>query len=149
MSNDPPAWLDLRKYKGAEHLKAAEWARQLLLRRMYDRGAWWAVIHYKGKRKWKKLGADKREAQKIVNKLNAKLAREALALDEKPPRKVSVEEALLDWYRDYRLTFSRAFAQLAEINIRRHLVPAFGSMALCEIREAHLLRFVEAKLEGD
>ena len=29
-------------------------------------GAYWAVVHLFGKRKWKKIGTDKREAQKVV-----------------------------------------------------------------------------------
>ncbi|MCH7644263.1 MAG: site-specific integrase [Myxococcales bacterium] len=39
------------------------------------------------------------------------------------------------------------FAQLAEINIRLHLVPFFGKLRLAEIEERHLLRFIVEKTE--
>ena len=37
-------------------------------------GFYWVVVHTQGRRKWKKIGTDKREAQKVVHKLNAELA---------------------------------------------------------------------------
>ena len=38
-------------------------------------GFYWVVVHHQGRRKWKKIGKDKREAQKVVHKVNAQLAR--------------------------------------------------------------------------
>jgi integrase len=57
----------------------------------------------------------------------------------------TVKEALERWYESYKPTFSPSFAQLAETNIRRHLVPAFGSLRLTELGERHLLRFIGEK----
>ena len=51
----------------------------------------------------------------------------------------TVAEALQRWYDDYRPTFSTSFAQVAEINIRRHLVPFFGPMKLSNVTEQHIL----------
>jgi len=56
-------------------------------------GFYWVVIHHRGMRKWKKIGRDKREAQKVVHKLNAQLALGEFSMDE--GRAVpTVEEAL-------------------------------------------------------
>jgi hypothetical protein len=59
----------------------------------------------------------------------------------------TVDDALRDWYATYLPTFSASYAQACEVNIRRHLVPAFGSLRLNEVEERHLLDFVRAKTE--
>jgi hypothetical protein len=46
------------------------------------------------------------------------------------------------WYDDYRPTFSTSFPRVAEINIRRHLVPFFGPTKLGDVTEQHTLRFI-------
>jgi integrase len=109
-------------------------------------GFYWVVVHHQGRRKWKKIGRDKREALKVVHKVNAQLALGTFALD-RPDSSPLVEAALWRWYEDYRPTFSTSFAQLAEINIRLHLVPFFGKLRLAEIEERHLLRFIAEKAE--
>ena len=111
-------------------------------------GAYWAVIHHKGRRKWKKIGRDKREAQKVVHKINAAIALGKVSM-ERQRETVTVEEALRRWYEDYRPTFSPAFAQLAEINIRRHLNPALGNLRINELEERHLLQFIQGKIDAE
>ena len=37
-------------------------------------GFYWVVVHHQGRRKWKKIGKDKRQALKVVHEVNAKLA---------------------------------------------------------------------------
>ena len=110
-------------------------------------GFYWVVVHHKGRRKWKKIGKDKREAQKVVHKVNAQLAVGEFSMGSY--RKVpTVEEALIRWYEDYRPTFSPSFAQLSELNIRRHLIPAFGDLRVTELEERHLLQFISARTTG-
>jgi len=110
-------------------------------------GFYWVVVHYHGQRKWKKIGTDKREALKVVVKINAQLALGEFSMDTKKAAQ-TVENALQHWYDDYRPTLSDSFAQLAEINIRRHLVPFFGALRLDEVEERHLLQFIAAKTTG-
>jgi integrase len=106
-------------------------------------GAYWVVIHYRGRRKWKKVGTDKREAQKVVHKINAQLALGEFQLaDETVP---TVEQALRGWFKDYGPTFSASFADLAETNIDRHLIPAFGKLLITEFEERHVLQFIGEK----
>jgi integrase len=107
-------------------------------------GFYWVVVHHKGRRKWKKIGRDKREALKVVHKVNAQLA-----LGEFPmasPKSVStISQALWRWHEDYEPTLSLSFVEQAEINIRLHLEPAFGNLRLDELEERHLLQFVREK----
>lgn len=106
-------------------------------------GFWWVVIHHRGRRKWKKIGSDKREAQKVAHKINAQLALGEFAMeDERVP---TVEEALRRWFKGYKPTFSPSFADVAETNIERHLIPAFGKLRITEIEERHLLQFIGEK----
>ncbi len=106
-------------------------------------GSYWVVVHYQGRRKWKKIGKDKREALKVVHMVNAQLAVGSFSMG--PNRKTpTVEEALRRWYEDYRPTFSPSYAHLAEIHIRCHLIPFFGSLRLDELSEKHLLQFISS-----
>ena len=107
-------------------------------------GAYWVVVHLNGKRKWKKIGTDKRQAQAVVHQVNAKIALGEFSMKEEA-NEPTVAEALQRWYDDYRPTFSTSFAQTAEINIRRHLAPFFGHMKLGSVTEQHILQFITEK----
>ena len=51
--------------------------------------------------------------------------------------------------RDERKIYARAsYAQLVELNIRRHLVPAFGHLHLSEVSEQEILEFISNKSQG-
>ncbi len=52
------------------------------------------------------------------------------------------------WYGDYKPTFSASFAQIAGLNIERHLVPFFGKLRVPELEERHLLQFIIEKTKG-
>ena len=110
-------------------------------------GSYYVVVHHGGRRRWKKIGRDKREALKVVHKVNAQLALGDFSMgrDRDVP---NVAEALHSWYEDYKPTFSASYAQLIEINVRRHLVPAFGNLRLSEISERHILQFISEKTPG-
>jgi integrase len=103
-----------------------------------------ALVHLFGKRKWKKIGTDKREAQKVVNKINARIALGEFSIEPESSQ-TTIETALGEWFDDYRPTFSVSFAQIAKINIDRHLVPFFGSMDIRKVEERHLLQFITEK----
>ncbi len=111
-------------------------------------GFYWIVVHHRGRRKWKKIGQDKREALKVLHKVEAQLALNQFSM-EGPKKELTVEQTLWRWHETYKPTFSPSFAQLAEINIRRHLVPAFGSLRVTELGERHLLRFIGEKAALD
>jgi len=109
-------------------------------------GFYWVVVHVNGRRKWKKIGRDKREALKVVHKINAQLALGSYQI-EAPQRERTVAEALRAWFAAYRPTFSESFTESAEIIMRVHLEPAFGSIPLSKLCERDLLGFVRAQTE--
>ena len=45
-------------------------------------GFYWVVVHHQGRRKWKKIGRDKREALKVVHKVNAQLALGSFSMED-------------------------------------------------------------------
>jgi len=111
-------------------------------------GFWWVVVHHKGRRKWKKIGKDKREAQKVVKKVEAMLALGQFTMEQER-QSPTVEDALNRWYEDYRSTFSPSFAETAKLNIDRHLIPSLGKIRLRELSERDLLRFVREKTDRE
>jgi integrase len=111
-------------------------------------GFYWVVVHHRGRRKWKKIGRDKSQALKVLHKVSAQLALDEFSM-ERPKKEQTVEQALRAWHKDYKPTFSPSFAEVAETNIERHLVPAFGSLRLTELAERHVLQFIgERTAEG-
>ncbi len=115
----------------------------------FRNGAWWAVVHYKGRRKLKKIGLDKREAQRVVHKINAALALGKWEPDDRKRTAMPIDQALWDWFNAYRPTFSASFETGAKINIEKHLIPFFGTTDLRDIAEADVLRFIQTKLDAE
>ncbi len=74
-------------------------------------GSYWVVVHHNGKRKWKKIGTDKRVAQAVVHKVNAQIALGKFSMNPEEAEP-TVGEALSRWYKDYQPTFSASFAQV-------------------------------------
>ena len=109
-------------------------------------GVWWVVVHTRGRRRWHKVGTDKRLAEKVRKQLDARLALGIYQLKRKRAR--TVGEALGEWLKDYRPTLSASYAELAELDIRLHLAPAFGKLGLEEIEEKHVLRWIGEKSEA-
>ena len=109
-------------------------------------GFYWVVVHHQGRRKWKKIGQDKREAQRVVKKIEAMLALGEFVMDRER-QSPTIQEALERWYEDYRATFSPSFAEAAKLNIERHLIPSLGTIQLRDLSERDLLRFVREKTD--
>jgi integrase len=109
-------------------------------------GIYWVVVHHLGRRRWRKIGRDKRLAQKVVHKINAQLALGQFSMEGRRGS-MTVEEALRGWYGDYKPTFSPSFAEVAQLNIERHLIPFFGQFRLSELEERHLLQFIREKTD--
>ena len=115
----------------------------------WDRGAWWVVTHYDGKRRKRRVGpakAHKRDAQEIAKKINGALALGTFAPGQDAQKALSAERELWRWHTAYSPTFKPSFQAEGERVIRVHLVPAFGSKDLREIRERDLLDFIQSRI---
>ncbi len=115
----------------------------------WDRGAWWVVTHYQGKRKRKRVGptnADKREATNIAKKINASMALGTFAPDSEAEKPIPCDQELRRWHATYVATMKPSYDVLTKGHIEKHLIPHFGSQDLGELQESHILGFVQAKL---
>jgi len=113
----------------------------------WDRGAWWVITHYEGRRKKRRVGptqAQKREAEEMARKINAALALGTFAPDQGREREpVPFARYAEEWLRrEVELPIARdasgalapATAQLHSRHVRRYLAPFFGQRDLREIR---------------
>ena len=60
-------------------------------------GIWWIFINYNGKRKAKKIGKDKRVAQVVAKKIEAKLALGEMTIDDKYSKTPTLKEYVYGW----------------------------------------------------
>lgn len=112
-------------------------------------GAWWVVTHFENKRRKKRIGptkVDRRKAEKIADQINARLALGQFHPDPIDEHHLSVDEALRQWHLTYAPTMKPSYRVSAGNVIRLHLVPFFGDFDVREIREAHLLEYVQKKI---
>ncbi len=112
-------------------------------------GAWWVVVHHAGRRTMRKIGADKRTAQKVAHEVNAEIALGKFDPDARRSRKAHpLDQALWDWHRAYRPTFSASFEACSAGYIANHLVPFFGPKDLRDLRDEDVLSFIQAQLDA-
>jgi integrase len=115
----------------------------------FDRGAWWVITHHEGRRRRRRVGpskADKRAAEEIAKKINAAIALGTYLPDRERPKPLLCLDELWKWHRAYAPTMKRSYEKSSAGVIRNHLVPAFGTRDLRDLRERDLLAFVERKV---
>jgi integrase len=118
---------------------------------VWYRNAWWVRTHAQGKKRDRKIGpskADKRQAGKIAEKINAALALGTYRSANHREKHLPCRQALLGWHKAYAPTFKSSFETESKRIIDAHLVPFFGANDLTEIRESDLLNYIGAKLEA-
>jgi len=120
-------------------------------------GIYWVVVHSQGRRKKKRVGPDKRAAEKVARELQARLILGQLDLSGPEERQIKFEEFANRWLRtEVELPRERGLrGALApntirnrKIFIRNHLCPFFGQLDIREIRAADIQRFYEQCLEN-
>ena len=126
----------------------------------WDRGAWWVVTHYAGKRRRKRVGSekgDKRQAEEIAKKINAALALGIFEPEKEGPEPIPFDRYAVDWLlREVELPIERnvggalapATAQLHRRHVHRYLVPFFGAKDLRELRVTDVQAFYDRCLES-
>lgn len=121
-------------------------------------GIWWVFIDHKGKRKAKKIGRDKKLAQEVAKKIEARLVLGELDMLEEqeeigmPTLKQYVdgwqdgEGAHLGWFDRYaKLGLKRSTWKVYETLVNVHILPAMGHHRLNEITSRMVSDFIVKK----
>ena len=67
----------------------------------WERGAWWVITHYDGKRKKRRVGSTKKkktEAEEIAKKINGALALGTFKPDREREKAIPCEAELWRWH---------------------------------------------------
>jgi integrase len=103
---------------------------------------WWVFISHKGKRTSRKVG-DKKAAEAVASTIRAKLQLGEFGFDDPKPAPTFKEHAKIwlslphDWKESTRENYS--------VNLNNHVLPAFGSMPVNEIKRKDLKSFFDKK----
>ena len=66
------------------------------------KGAWWVFIDHRGKRKAKRIGASKRAAEQVAEKIQAKIALGQFAVNEDTqPQPALFGDYAAEWLKTY------------------------------------------------
>ncbi len=115
-------------------------------------GFYWVVVHYQGRRKWKKIGKDKRQALRVAEQVQARIALGEFDMHSEEEQAVRFDHFAREWYQQeirlpYELNEPGALAtksvQAREQQIRLHLVPFFLDRDVRAIRVADIQAFYE------
>src|SRR5215510_6167556 len=110
-------------------------------------GKWWVFIDHKGKRKAKCIG-DKRAAEQLKAKLEAKIALGEFELEEDQER-LSFSTYYRSWLETYVKNHTKAATYASyELAYRVHLLPFFGNTDIRHITRQQLKRLIFEKLNG-
>jgi integrase len=110
-----------------------------------QRGAWWLRTHFAGKKHERRFGptkADKQKADKVAEKINAKIALGEYEPSKVRERPLPCSSQLREWLKAYGPTLKPTTAKLFDGFIGNHLCPHFGEQDLRDLREQDLVRFV-------
>ena len=94
----------------------------------WDRGAWWVVTHYEGRRKKRRVGSSKshkREAEEMARKINGALALGTFGAAHEAQELLPCDVELRRWHTTYLATMKPSYEQLTRGLIENHLVPHF------------------------
>lgn len=106
------------------------------------RGKWYLFIDYKGRRKCKCVGTDKRAAEEVRRQIEAKLVVGDLSfVDEKS--ECSFQEYSERWMKQYaEIELKRSSIIKHEQVLRLYLLPRFGRKPLKAIRREEIKAFL-------
>jgi integrase len=105
---------------------------------------WWVFISHNGKRTSRKIG-DKRAAEAVARKIEAKLALGDFGFDDEKP---------IPTFREYAKTFMAGYSKVGhkpstgesyQSALDNHILPVFGHMRLDEIHKKDIKKFITDK----
>lgn len=114
-------------------------------------GEWWIFIDYKGKRRAKKFGRDRRKAEEAAKQIEAKLVLGQLGISEPSQAPVTTfDEIAQVWLESYVKPLRRdsTYERYRDI-LRRHVLPAIGEEPVDQIKRQQLRNlFLHKKKAG-
>jgi integrase len=114
-------------------------------------GEWWLFIDFKGKRKAKKVGRDRKKADDAAKKIEAKLVLEQFDLAESTTAASPTFAELSEvWLEDYIKPLRRdsTYERYRDI-LRRHVVPSIGKQPIDAVKRNQLRNlFLQKKKAG-
>jgi integrase len=114
---------------------------------------WYVLIDWRGQRKAKFFGDDKKAAKVFTDKLTARLkwaeqSGEPLALSQSDQAMPTVKAYLEDWLKTYAEVHCKSSTVTDYRHaIDRHIVPAFGNQRLHEVTRADVKRLIASLVE--
>jgi len=114
---------------------------------------WYVFTNWKGQRKAKCFGKDKKQAQAFANKLTAKLkwaeeSGESVSLSRPDKLMPTVREYLTDWLKIYaKVNCKTSTYEEYERAMRVQLIPAFGNRSFGSLKREDISRFIAAKVD--
>jgi len=109
----------------------------------FFRGTWWVVVHHQGKRRQKRIGPDRKLAERVAKEIRAKLLMGQFDTVRETETTVPFNHFAQEWLRtqielpierDVRGALSPRSRDIHEGNLRRHLVPFFADRDVRKIR---------------
>lgn len=108
---------------------------------------WWVFVNSKGRRTSRKVGT-KSAAQKVAEKIQARLTL-GESLPEKKPPAPKLEEYYQSRFKPYmKLTLKRSTCITFESNFRVHILPQFGRLPLDQVDRQKMEGFISKLVEG-
>ncbi len=105
-------------------------------------GDWWIFIHHKGKRKTKKIGPDKRLAEKIAEQIRAKLILGDFGMDSDEPSLTFRQ--LADMWLSLPKELRESTLSSYRANLFNHVFPAIGHIKVSDLRRKDLKVFFDS-----
>ena len=107
---------------------------------------WWVFISHNGKRTSRKIG-DRRSAETVARTIEAKLALGEFGFDEKEKPALTFEAYSKKFMMEYSNMQHKPNTQVSYRDVLdNHLLPQFGSVAICEISPEMINAFLNEKL---
>jgi integrase len=111
-------------------------------------GVWWIFIDHQGRRKAKKIGKDKKIAEQIAKKVEAKLVLGDMGLVENKTDKAATFEEYANTWKSLTVPATCKPSTVSDYKgiLRNHVLPVFGKASVDEINRFMVKRFLMKKI---
>ena len=113
-----------------------------------DSGVWWIFIDHQGRRKAKKVGRDKKVAENIAKKVEAKLALGDMGLVENKTVAAATFEEYANTWKTLTVPATCKPSTVSDYQgiLKNHVLPVFGKTTVNEINRFMVKRFLMKKI---